>query len=113
MLSIGEGKNNLQVSSFKAISMQNNAAMNMMQINQNNQSMLRASKANDMNFILDEAPIKAIFTTGAKADDLYKKMCYPICGVSSIRLPSTSPANCSCSYEKLIEGYSQILKYIR
>jgi len=38
------------ISSFKAISMQNNAAMNMMQINQNNQSMLRASKANDMNF---------------------------------------------------------------
>ena len=67
---------------------------------------------NDMNLILKDAPIKAIFTTGAKADELYKKMCYPICGVPSIKLPSTSPANCSCSYEKLIEGYSQILEYI-
>ena len=67
---------------------------------------------NDMNLILKDAPIKAIFTTGAKADELYKKMCYPICGVPSTKLPSTSPANCSCSYEKLIEGYSQILEYI-
>ena len=74
---------------------------------------IKKAKANDMNFILEKAPIKAIFTTGAKADDLYKKMCYPICGVSSIRLPSTSPANCSCSYEKLKEGYAQILEYIK
>ena len=74
---------------------------------------IKNAKANDMNFILEKAPIKAIFTTGAKADDLYKKMCYPICGVSSIRLPSTSPANCSCSYEKLKEGYAQILEYIK
>lgn len=68
--------------------------------------------ANDMNVILDKADIKAIFTTGAKADDLYKKMCYSVCGVPSIKLPSTSPANCGCSYEKLREGYSQILKYL-
>lgn len=68
--------------------------------------------ANDMNVILDRAEIRAIFTTGTKADDLYKKMCYPICGMPSIKLQSTSPANCGCSYEKLREGYSQILKYL-
>lgn len=69
--------------------------------------------ANDMNVILDEADIRAIFTTGTKADDLYKKMCYPICGVPSIKLPSTSPANCGCSYEKLKAGYSLILEYLK
>ena len=69
--------------------------------------------ANDMNVILSEAGIRAIFTTGAKADELYKKMCYPICGVSSIRLPSTSPANCGYKYENLKEAYSQILEYIK
>lgn len=67
--------------------------------------------ANDMNVILKEADIRAIFTTGAKADELYKKMCYPICGVASIRLPSTSPANCGCSYDKLKVAYSQILEF--
>ena len=68
---------------------------------------------NDMNVILREADIRAIFTTGAKADELYKKMCYHICGVASIRLPSTSPANCGYSYDKLKEAYSQILEYIK
>lgn len=66
---------------------------------------------NDMNVILKKADIRAIFTTGAKADELYKKMCYPICGVASIRLPSTSPANCGCSYDKLKDAYSQILEF--
>ena len=69
--------------------------------------------ANDMNVILSKAGIRAIFTTGAKADELYKKMCYPICGVASIRLPSTSPANCGYKYENLKEAYSQILEYIK
>ena len=69
--------------------------------------------ANDMNVILSKAGIRAIFTTGAKADELYKKMCYPICGVPSIRLPSTSPANCGYKYENLKEEYSQILEYIK
>lgn len=69
--------------------------------------------ANDMDVILSKAGIRAIFTTGAKADELYKKMCYPICGVPSIRLPSTSPANCGYSYEKLKEAYSKILEYIK
>ena len=66
--------------------------------------------ANDMNVILSEAGIRAIFTTGAKADELYKKMCYPICGVPSIRLPSTSPANAQYSLERLIEEWKVIMK---
>ncbi|MDO4746431.1 MAG: DNA-deoxyinosine glycosylase [Bacillota bacterium] len=69
--------------------------------------------ANDMNFILDKAEIKAIFTTGAKADDLYKKMCYSVCGVPSIKLPSTSPANCGCNYESLKDAYSIITDYLK
>lgn len=69
--------------------------------------------ANDMNLILEGADIKGIFTTGAKATNLYRKMCYPKCGVASVRLPSTSPANCGCSYDRLIEEYSRILDCLR
>lgn len=68
---------------------------------------------NDMNMILDKADIKAIFTTGTKATTLYKKICYPLCGVESIGLPSTSPANCRCSYENLRAAYEQIAEYLR
>ena len=74
---------------------------------------IRNARPNDMNRILQEADIRAIFATGAKAAQLYKKLCFPECGVEAVRLPSTSPANCGCSYEKLREAYSQICDYVR
>lgn len=74
---------------------------------------IRNARPNDMNRILQAADIRAIFTTGAKAAQLYKKLCFPECGVEAVRLPSTSPANCGCSYEKLREAYSQICDYVR
>ena len=73
---------------------------------------IRNPVANDMNIILKHADIKAIFTTGTKAFTLYKKYCFPKTGIEAIRLPSTSPANCGLSYEKLREAYSTILDYI-
>ena len=74
---------------------------------------IRNARPNDMNEILQAADIRAIFATGAKAAQLYKKLCFPECGVEAVRLPSTSPANCGCSYEKLREAYSQICDYVR
>ena len=74
---------------------------------------IRNARPNDMNRILQAADIRAIFATGAKAAQLYKKLCFPECGVEAVRLPSTSPANCGCSYETLREVYSQICDYVR
>lgn len=74
---------------------------------------IRNARPNDMNRILQAADIRAIFATGAKAAQLYKKLCFPECGVEAVRLPSTSPANCGCSYVKLQEAYSQICDYVR
>ncbi|MEI3517802.1 MAG: DNA-deoxyinosine glycosylase [Clostridia bacterium] len=74
---------------------------------------IRNARPNDMNRILQAADIRAIFAAGAKAAQLYKKLCFPECGVEAVRLPSTSPANCGCSYEKLREAYSQICDYVR
>ena len=74
---------------------------------------IRNARPNDTNRILQAVDIRAIFATGAKAAQLYKKLCFPECGVEAVRLPSTSPANCGCSYEKLREAYSQICDYVR
>lgn len=82
------------------------------EINGADDASIRNPKANDMNAILNEADIRAIFTTGAKAAKLYEKLCQPSCGVPAIRLPSTSPANCGCSYERLKEAYDQIKAYL-
>lgn len=73
---------------------------------------IRNPRPNDMTVILSAAPIQAIFTTGAKASALYKKYCYPSCGVPSISLPSTSPANCRLSYDALKTSYESILPYL-
>ena len=74
---------------------------------------IRNPVANDMNLILKNADIRAIFATGQKAAQLYKKHCQKKTGMEIITLPSTSPANCTVSYEKLYEAYEVILKYIR
>ena len=68
---------------------------------------------NDLNRIIKNAEIRAVFTTGKKATDLYKKLCYPQTRCPSIYLPSTSPANCrNYTFESLVEAYRIILEYI-
>ena len=74
---------------------------------------IRNPKANDMKKILDHADIRAIFTTGTKAAQLYKRYCYPETGVEAIGLPSTSPANCRTTYEELYRAYSVIAGYLQ
>lgn len=75
-------------------------------------SSIRNPVPNDMDEILTCADIRAVFATGTKAAQLYKRYCYPKTGLDIITLPSTSPANCSISYEKLYEAYSVILSYL-
>lgn len=62
-------------------------------------------KVNDIQSLLEKTKIKAIITTGKKADALYKKYCEKEIGIKSICLPSTSPANCAIKEKELIEAY--------
>lgn len=66
-------------------------------------STIKNVEENDMSVILGSAPIKAIFTNGAKADTLFRKYCKEWCetGIPVIKLPSTSPANAAWSAERL------------
>ncbi|MCI8466660.1 MAG: DNA-deoxyinosine glycosylase [Bacilli bacterium] len=68
---------------------------------------------NDLTKILNISPIKAIFTNGKTAEKYYQKYIYPLTKISSICLPSTSPANCRIKEEQLIEEWSTILKYLK
>lgn len=73
---------------------------------------IRNCKSNDLSVILSAAEIKAIFTTGNKAYQLYNRLCLKNTGIPAIPLPSTSPANASFSYERLVDEYRIILKYL-
>lgn len=57
---------------------------------------------NDMQIILDQAPIKRIYANGGKAYELYMRYCYPDCKREIVKLPSTSPANAAFSWERLL-----------
>lgn len=74
---------------------------------------IRNPVPNDMSVILDKADIRAIFATGTKAAQLYRRYCYPKTGIEAVCLPSTSPANWAVSYEELLRAYSAIAGYIR
>lgn len=73
---------------------------------------IRNPRPNDLNRIIGQAPIQAIFTTGAKAGALYKRFCRPVTGMDAILLPSTSPANCRMTEEVLVAAYSAILEFL-
>ena len=73
---------------------------------------IRQPEVNDIGLILDSAPINAVFTTGAKAAQLYARYCLPQGLPQCIALPSTSPANARMKQDELVQAYSGILKYI-
>ena len=65
---------------------------------------------NDLSEILATADIRAIYTNGGKAFELYDKYIYPVNGIKAQKLPSTSPANAGYSLERLKEAWMEIVK---
>ena len=64
-------------------------------------SSISRAAANDIGIILDRADIKAVFTNGAAAHRLYRKLIFPEYAVEDVPLPSTSPANARISEAQL------------
>lgn len=70
--------------------------------------------ANRLSLVTRSAPIEAVFCTGAKSYELYRRLgCEAECGLPATRLPSTSPANAACSFERLCEAYAAIFEFLR
>lgn len=64
---------------------------------------------NDLRPILASADIRAVFTTGKKAQALYEKHIFPVTGIMAQCLPSTSPANCRYhTVDTLTEAYRAV-----
>jgi len=56
-------------------------------------SSIRNPVANRFRPLVEASHIRAIFTTGRKATDLFNSLCVEEAGMRAIYLPSTSPAN--------------------
>ena len=59
--------------------------------------------------ILQETQIKKIYVNGKTAERLYRKYTEKITKISAIVLPSTSPANASCSLDCLVDAWRILL----
>ena len=66
---------------------------------------IRDPKPNDIAQLCAAAPIEQIFCTGAKATQLYRKLCEPAVHLPCEQLPSTSPANAAMKLPDLVEAY--------
>ena len=67
---------------------------------------------NDISSLVHGTRITAVFTTGAKATELYRKYSQNDAGIPAISLPSTSPANAAFSLERFVSEYSVIKKHL-
>ena len=59
--------------------------------------------------LVAKSKVTRIFCTGATAHKLYQKYCAADVGIDAVKLPSTSPANCAISLERLVDAYRAIL----
>ena len=57
--------------------------------------------------IVGSAHIGAVFCNGGTAGRLYRRYLQDRTGIPAVGLPSTSPANASWSFERLVERWSQ------
>lgn len=75
-------------------------------------SSIKNAVPSDLTPILSNSRINAIFTNGKTASALYRKYLLERTGIQDIPLPSTSPANASFSFERLLEHWRIIKKYL-
>ena len=74
---------------------------------------IRAPVANDLSVVFNQADIKAVFTTGTRAFQLYRRLCRSLTGREAVPLPSPSPANCRYfTFASLVERYKILRPYM-
>jgi len=72
-------------------------------------SSIRNAVPADIGRILAASPIEAVYLNGKTAEKLYKRFGLDRQFRSAVTLPSTSPANASCSLEQLYGAWKIIL----
>lgn len=64
---------------------------------------------NNLKRILETVDIQAVFCTGAKAGQLYARLCESDLGMPAVTLPSTIPANAKATLPQLTQAYRSAL----
>lgn len=72
---------------------------------------IRDVEARDIGWLLEKAPIEAVFCNGTKAYEVFTKQHGDV-GLPVYKMPSTSPANAAWSFEKLLKAWDPLRRYI-
>ncbi len=75
-------------------------------------SSIKGVVPNDIERIISESEISAIFVNGRTAEKYYIRYTEPKIGRKAVCLPSTSPANASWSLERLCGAWQRIREYL-
>lgn len=79
---------------------------------------IRNAEPNDLPAVIAPSAIRHVFTTGAKAAQLYRRLCEPrlqAAGLTDLpmtQLPSTSPANAAMRLPRLVKAYRVIANVV-
>ncbi|MBR2522790.1 MAG: DNA-deoxyinosine glycosylase [Coriobacteriales bacterium] len=76
-------------------------------------SSIRNAVPNDLARVLEHAPVRAIFTTGGKAKELFDRHLRESAAMDAIALPSTSAANARMRLPQLVDAYRILLDYLQ
>lgn len=79
------------------------------EIHGSSDASIRNVIANDITFITSHAPVTHIYANGTKAYDLFLRYCDNPTKLPVSKLPSTSPANASYSFDRLTQEWRCIL----
>ena len=66
----------------------------------------------DIQRILNTADIKKVFCNGGTSHALFVRYLTPVCGITPVKLPSTSPANAAWNIDRLYKEWAQIKTYL-
>lgn len=66
----------------------------------------------DIQLVLKTADITRIYCNGSTSYDLFMRYLEPVCGRTSVKLPSTSPANATWNPDRLFEVWKQIKVFL-
>ena len=71
-------------------------------------SSIRNAVPVDIALILRAADIRRVYCNGTAAYELFMKHLAPVCGMTPVKLPSTSPANAAWTMDRLYGQWKQI-----
>lgn len=69
-------------------------------------------RPNDLSRVLEKAPVRRVFCTGAAAGRYYARLCEAAGGLPADVLPSPSPANAAWSLPRLVEAYRPVAEAV-